>query len=211
VGKRRPNFTLAVRALIRDVVAHVPEFAHIKASRIVVVAGEARRSSRGTVKPLTFASGRMTDGHGRRKPLVRLKGKRMLYCITLRPLFFRASSPKDRIETVLHELFHISEKCDGTLDPGRRHARLGRDFAKKLKPILDRYLQRCPAELWSSFAFDGDVQVQQWLERPPPTLRKGQQNARRVYTEEQLFLGPVRMVTHRTKAARLPRTRIKLH
>ena len=50
----------------------------------------------------------------------------MLYLITLRPLFFRASDPDQRMRTVLHELFHISSRFDGTLHQGRRHARLGK-------------------------------------------------------------------------------------
>ncbi|HEX4802174.1 MAG TPA: hypothetical protein VFV14_01615, partial [Myxococcaceae bacterium] len=52
MARRRPNFNLIVRALIRDIARHMPEFGHLKASRILLVAGEARRASRGTVKPL---------------------------------------------------------------------------------------------------------------------------------------------------------------
>jgi len=36
--------TLAVKRLMRDVAARVPELAHVRASRILVVAGEARRA-----------------------------------------------------------------------------------------------------------------------------------------------------------------------
>src|SRR2546428_10767282 len=106
---RRPNFNNAVKALIRDVAKVMAEFQHIRPSRIMIVAGEARRASRGTVKPLAFAGAQPLDRRGRKKPLVRLKGRRMLYCITLRPLFFRASTPRSRIATLLHELFHISK------------------------------------------------------------------------------------------------------
>src|SRR6476620_1690773 len=81
---RRPDFNLAVTALIRHVAASMPEFQHLEPHRILVVAGEARRASRGTVKPLAYAKARRRDSFGRYKPLVKLNGMRMLYCITLR-------------------------------------------------------------------------------------------------------------------------------
>ncbi len=207
MAKRRPNFNQAVRALIRDVASHMAEFSHVKASRILVVAGEARRASRGTVKPLVV---NRSAGQGqRRKPVVRIKGRRMLYCITLRPLFFRASTPQARIGTLLHELYHISPRFDGTLDERRRHAKSGGDFADKLRPLVRRYLKQCPPELWALFAYDGEVRVQQWLERPSATYLPGKPRMRKLYTEAQLYSGSVRIITRRTRAAR--RGRAKLH
>lgn len=196
VAKRRPNLNQAVRALIKDVAQRMDEFRHIKASRILVVAGEARRASRATVKPLAFARGRSTDALGNKKPVVRIKGKRMLYAITLRPLFFRSSTPKARIGTLLHELYHISPQFDGTLDEERRHSSAGRDFASKLRPLLRRYIKQCPPELWAAFSHDGEVRVQQWLERPSAHYLP---RMRRLYTEEQLFYGTIRMITRRAK------------
>ena len=198
----RPNFNQAVRSLLKHVAATVPEFSHIRASRIVVVAGEARRASRGTVKPLG------NTGKGRRrKSIVRIRGRRMLYCITLRPLFFRSSTPHARIETLLHELFHISRSFDGTLDEELRHAAAGKRFERKLRPLVRRYLRKCPAELWAPFAFNGEVRMLQWLERPGPVGSPVQ--GRKLYNEEQLFYGPVRMLTRRTRPARSPQ--VKLH
>jgi hypothetical protein len=208
---KRPNFNQAVRALLKDVSATMAEFSHIKPSRILVVAGEARRASRATVKPLTFQGGKSTDLLGRRKPTVKIKGKRMLYSITLRPLFFRASTPQGRIGTLLHELYHISARFDGTLDEERRHAAIGEGFEQKLRPILRRYLKRCPPELWASFAHDGEVRVLHWLERPGAQYFSGRPKMRRVYTEEQLYWGAVRMITRRTRAAQRRESNEELH
>ena len=58
---------------------------------------------------------------GRKKPLVKFNGRRILYTITLRPLFFRRSTPRQRIATVLHQLFHISRHFDGTLEYVRKY------------------------------------------------------------------------------------------
>jgi putative metallopeptidase len=208
VAKRRPNFNHAIRALLRDIVGRTPKFQHVRPSRVLVVAGEARRTSRGTVRPLTFAGGKSVDPRGRRKPVVRYRKKRMLYLITLRPLFFRASTPDQRIRTVLHELFHISSRFDGTLHQGRRHSRLGKAFAARLQPIVRRYLRQCPPEIRAPFAYDGEVRMLQWLERPGTGYESGK--SRRVYTEEQLFFGTVRMITKRAKVAKPAKPRIKL-
>jgi len=202
VAKRRPNLNQAVRALLKDVAQRMEEFRHIKPSRILVVAGEARRASRATVKPLTFAGGRSTDALGHRKPVVRIKGKRMLYAITLRPLFFRASTPKARIGTLLHELYHIAPGFDGTLDADRRHALVGKDFAGKLRPLVRRYVKQCPPELLAAFSHDGEVRVQQWLERPSAQYWP---RTRRLYTEEQLYYGTIRMITRKKKGPKEPR------
>jgi hypothetical protein len=177
----------------------MPEFAHVQPSRILVVAGEARRASRGSVKPLAFAGGRSRDATGLRKPVVKLHGRRMLYCITLRPLFFRASTPEARVETLLHELFHVSLAFDGTLDPARRHATLGPAFGRTFRPLVRRYLRRCPPAVLAPFAYRGPVRLLQWLERPPafhvPRLSKN----RRRYTEEQLFVTTLELLTRRRK------------
>jgi hypothetical protein len=201
----RPNLNKAVRALIRDIAATMPEFSHVKASRILVVAGEARRASRGTVKPLCFRGGKSTDRSGRRKPIIRIKGRRMLYCITLRPRFFRASTAKGRVETVMHELFHLSRRFDGTLHAGRRHSVLGKDFPRKLRPLVRRYLKHCPPELLSPFDHSGEVRMLQWLERPGSAYVPGTLGVRKVYTEEQLYYGISRMLTPRKLRRRTSR------
>ena len=179
----RPNATLLCRRLVGDMVRTLPELSHIKVSRILFVAGEARRGSRATIRPL--------GGEGRAR--VSLKGRRALYCITLRPKFFRASTPEQRVSTLLHELLHISRRFDGNLDPERRHSRLrqGR-FDALLKPLLRRYLAEGDASLIGALAHHGEVLARQWLERPTPRSDPGD-----VYSEKHLFLGPVLMVTRR--------------
>ncbi|MBN8469536.1 hypothetical protein JYJ95_23790 [Corallococcus exiguus] len=204
MAPRRPNFNRTLRSLIRDIAARMPEFNHVKVGRILVVAGEARRASRGTVKPLCFKGGKSIDKAGRRKPEVRIRGRRILYCITLRPLFFRGSTAKSRLETLMHELFHISLRFDGTLHAGRRHAKLGAEFGRRLRPLVRRYLKLCPEALLADLAHSGEVRVLQWLERPGPAYhpRASHRRVRKVYTEDQLYSGVARMVTPRPRVAR---------
>jgi len=178
----RPNATLLCRRVVEDIAAKLPEMAHVQAERILFVVGEARRASRATIRPLG-ASGR---------PAIKLRGRRALYAVTLRPRFFRSATPEQRIETLLHELFHISSSFDGTLSESRRHSRLPRRrFDSLLKPMVRRYQAKGDPELLAALAHHGEVVARQWLERP--TTKGG----RRVYTEKQLFLGPMMMITRR--------------
>jgi hypothetical protein len=189
----------AIQDLLTDVSVRMREFSHVQPARILVVAGEARRASRGSVKPLAFVGGKSRDATGLRKPVVKVHGRRMLYCITLRPLFFRASTPEARVETLLHELFHVSATFDGTLDPSRRHACIGAAFRKTFRPLVRRYLRRCPDEVLAPFAHRGPVRVLQWLERPPAFHIPRPSRNRRRYTEEQLFVTTLELVTKRRK------------
>jgi hypothetical protein len=190
----------AIQELLTDVSRRMREFSHVQPARVLVVAGEARRASRGSVKPLAFAGAKSHDATGLRKPVVKVNGRRMLYCITLRPLFFRASTPEARVETLLHELFHVSPGFDGTLDPSRRHACLGPAFRRTFRPLVRRYLRRCPPEVLAPFAYRGPVRVLQWLERPPAFHLPGPNKSRRRYTEEQLFVTTLELLTKRRKA-----------
>ena len=118
----RPNATLLCRHIAADMAKKLPELAHVKAARVLFVSGEARRGSRATIKPLTSTR-------------VLLKGKRALYCITLRPKFFRASTPEQRVETLVHELLHISAEFDGRLHAGRRYRLRLRNASDDVHPL----------------------------------------------------------------------------
>ena len=192
-SSRPLNLNRAIRALMRDLSTRSPEFSHLVPARVLVVAGEARRASRGSVKPLAFARARSRDHSGVRKPVVRVDGRRMLYCVTLRPLFFRDSRPAQRIETLLHELYHVSPVFDGTLDPARRHARLGRKFSRRFRPLEPGEDAHRPVVSERREHLRRTVAQVPADERPPATHARGR--SRRVYTEEQLYTVTVQMLT----------------
>jgi len=192
--KVRPNITLAVKRLIRDVAERVPEFAHVRASRILVVAGEARGISRATIRPGNVGPAR----GGARRRFIRVRGRRMLYVITLRPLWFAASSCEERVATILHELYHTSARFDGTLHTGRRHARLPRvSFDREVRVLLRHYLAEAPDDVVAPFARDGVVKVRMWL-RVPRAAEGGGKSALDV--DEHLFFGFMPLTTR----SRLP-------
>lgn len=193
----RLNVTLAVKRLVRDIAVRLPELGHVRASRILVVAGEARRASRATIRPAHYKDTRGRAGAGsRRKPLIRVKGRKILYVITLRPLWFLRSTPRQRIATIVHELYHVSTRFDGTLHHGRRHSRLPlAAYDRRVRAMVDRYLEQAPPEIVQPFAAHGLVRARMWLERPATSYHEAEYRGRRVYTEGQLFLGVIQMVT----------------
>jgi hypothetical protein len=207
VVQARPNLTLAVKKLVRDVARRVPELAHVKASRVLVVAGEARRNSRATIRPAHFGTTRRraSGAGGAVKPLVRIKGRKILYIITLRPLWFMGSTPEERLVTILHELYHASTRFDGTLHRGRRHSRLPLPrYNRRVRRILRRYLALAPAEILAPFAHEGEARVRMWLEGPG-SFQDEEYAGRRIYTEGQLFHGVAVMRARPAPARKAPR------
>lgn len=190
----RPNMTLAVKRLIRDVARRVPALAHVRPSRILVVAGEARRASRATIRGLAPGPGR---------PEIAVRGRRIRYVITLRPLWFQDSTPEERVATVLHELYHASTAFDGALHRARRHRELpGGAYSRRIRALLDAYLPRAPSALLAPFSHSGVARARMWLERP---TARAERSGRSLYTEKQLFQGLVTMRTrgaHRRRAGR---------
>jgi predicted metallopeptidase len=175
--------TLAVRRLIRDMARQVPELAHVRASRVLVLAGEARGTSRASIRPGNVGPAR----GGTRRRFIRVRGRRMLYVMTLRPLWFAASTPEERVATILHELYHASTRFDGTLHRERRHERLPRvSYDRKVRALLGQYLARAPQEILAPFARDGEVKVRMWL-RLPRAAEAGRRSALDV--DEHLFYG----------------------
>ena len=129
-----------------------------------------------------------------------MKGRKILYVITLRPLWFRASTAEQRIGTILHELYHASIRFDGTLHRGRRHSRLVRPrYNRKIRRLLERYLAEAPPEMVAPFSATGIVRARMWLERPGGSFAEESFTGRRLYTERQLFYGLVRMATPRSR------------
>jgi predicted metallopeptidase len=192
----RRNMTLAVKRLIRDIAARVPELAHVQPSRILVVAGEARGTSRATIR-----AGHLGRVVGGKRRFLRVRGRRVFYVITLRPLWFAASTPEERVATILHELYHVSKRFDGTLHRGRRHERLPRAaFDRKVRVLLARYLEGASEEVLEAFDGEGIVRVTLWLRVP----RRSEGPA--VDCDEHLLQG---FMPLRTRPARPERRRMR--
>ncbi|MBI5527166.1 MAG: hypothetical protein HY897_12595 [Deltaproteobacteria bacterium] len=193
----RPDFTAAIDSLAADIVARTPEFKHIDTSRILFVAADARHASRATTRPTRFPDGAKTSADGKwARPTTVWNGKEVAYIVELRPRFLRRSTVEARIKTLFHELRHMSPSFDGTIPDGNSHKRGPDDgFDASIRPFVKRYLAQANPALLMPLAFDGEVMVRQWLERPPNKFLTGRKDAKRRYGHADVFLGPVELLT----------------
>lgn len=180
-------------AFVRALRAHVPAFAHLRASRILFVAAEARRRSFATIRGTVFneTGTRLSRSGQKKRPVIMVNGRRIRYWISLRPLFFRGASPGERLETIVHELFHIALSFDGSLARDRRHRVVPRSAYRRLiAPLVAAARPYCPRSLQAN----ASVTIAQWLVRPPLLIRVGERRRVR-FDERHIFRARVEMVT----------------
>ncbi len=154
-------------ALAADLCARVPELRHIDTGRVLFALSRSRaEGTHGTfarIAPLRFAMGadELTRRRGRmletfRMPLLRHEGRDILYVVYFMVPRFLRLSPEQKLATLAHELFHISERFDGDL---RRFA--GRNFAHgPSRKSYNRHIERL---LQTYTASSPDLSLQQFL------------------------------------------------
>ena len=129
MGKRAYNLTDDVSLLVHLLVRRVERLSHIKPGQILHGVSQARTRSRYGVYAqchgLRFKHGKREtptrDGHVWQWPIIKVRGQEILYYITYFLPRFLDQPPRERLHTLLHELYHISPKFNGDLRrfPGR--------------------------------------------------------------------------------------------
>jgi hypothetical protein len=155
------DFTARMRLVCQDMTSRLPELAHIDLGRVAVCFCQARnRASHGmfaSLTPLRFAGGKETTvRRGRPVTIQRLHGPgggEMLYLLSFYLPRFMDLDFREKLITIVHELWHIGPQFDGDI---RRHE--GRCFAhtgsqKRFDAAMDRLAQRWlslgpPEQLW---------------------------------------------------------------
>lgn len=148
-----------LEALGADLCRRVPELSHIDTGSVLFCLSRSRaEGTHGTyarIAPLRFAGGsfEQTRRRGRyletfRLPSLDHDGRRILYLIyLLLPRFLRLSF-EQKLETVVHELYHISEACDGDIRrlSGRNyaHGHSRRAYNRKIAELAGQYLETRP-------------------------------------------------------------------
>ncbi|MCE5303703.1 MAG: hypothetical protein LLF97_11425 [Planctomycetaceae bacterium] len=156
------DFTLHMRRLCDDMVARLESLQHIDMSRVAISFAQTRRVGAvgmfASLTPLRFAGGASyTIRRARRWRLQRVydaEGREMLYILTFYLPRFLDLSLREKLNTTLHELWHIGPKFDGDL------RRLGK---------------RCFAHGASQKRYDAKIAslVEEWLAKGPPKSRYG--------------------------------------
>ena len=151
------DFTAAMRRLCADMVARLPELAHIDLGRVAFNLCQARKDVAhglyASLTPLRFENGATQKQRGKKRYVVDricdATGCEYLYLLSFYLPRFLNTSLEEKLSTVVHELWHISPACNGDL---RRHD------------------GRCYAHGPSQSAYDAEMDrlAQAWLSLDPP-------------------------------------------
>jgi predicted metallopeptidase len=152
------DFTLHVRHLAEDMTSRLEELAHIDLAQVGIRFCQARKAVRhglwASLTPLRFHSGALTTKRrGRTWTIQRVhdaQGRELLYLLSFYLPRFMNLPPREKLATVVHELWHISPEFDGDL---RRHP------------------GRCYAHTHSQHAYDRQMHAlaEKWLALEPPS------------------------------------------
>jgi len=156
------NFTAAMRDLCVDVCVRLPEFRHIRMDAVGVTYAQARRrvpyGLQAKLTPLRFAGGSLTERRrGRTWSVQRVfHGEReLLYLLTFYLPRFLDHPPKEKLITVLHELYHIGPQFDGDIRrfEGRCYAHTGsqKSYDAHMEVLVDQYLRKRPPKSTINF------------------------------------------------------------
>lgn len=160
------DFTGAMLRLCEDVTGRLDEFLHIDMSRVAVTFAQARRRAlhglQAKLTPMRFAGGSLTTRRqGRLWTVQRLYqgDSEMLYILTFYLPRFLEQSFREKMVTVLHELYHISPQFDGDIRrmDGRYHvhSHSQHEYDRHMELLAARYLEmRPPEELYAFLRSD---------------------------------------------------------
>lgn len=146
------DFTRWMREICRDMVARLPELAHVDMARVAVSFAQARRPGPyglfASLTPMRFAGGAPVEQRRgkfyRSQSLLDDQGRECLYILTFCLPRFMNLDCREKATTIAHELWHISPQFDGDL---RRHD--GRCYAHsssreryddQMRTLADRWL-----------------------------------------------------------------------
>lgn len=149
------DFTSAMRLLCQDIAMRCPTFHHVRMEQIAVTFAQARRSVQhglqAKLTPMRFEHGELvTNRRGRQWTIQRLfRGDvEMLYILTFYLPRFLEHSFREKMITVMHELYHISPVFDGDIRrlPGHYHVHSHSqcEYDQQMAVIVDEYMAQRP-------------------------------------------------------------------
>ena len=150
------DFTAHVRLLCADIVIRLPELSHIDLDQVAISFSQTRNSTQyglhATLTPMRFEGGASTGiRRGQKYSVQRLfnsEGTEFLYILRFYLPRFMNTDVREKLITILHELWHISPHFNGDLrrHPGRCYAHTGSQqrYDAEMARLADRWLERSP-------------------------------------------------------------------
>lgn len=155
------DFSTAMYRLCEDIVQRLPDLRHINMPEVAVTFAQARshvtHGIQAKLTPLRFEDGALvTKRYGKQWTVPRMYHGRqeLLYILTFYlPRFFHHTT-REKLVTVIHELFHISPEFNGDIRRfgGRYHAHSHsqKQYDECMGQFVDLYLaQQPPRELYA--------------------------------------------------------------
>ena len=160
------DFTRAMRTLCEDIAQRVEEFEHVRMEQVAVTFAQARRrvsyGLQAKLTPLRFEWGQLvTRRRGKMWTIQRWYAGdvEMLYILTFYLPRFLEQSFREKLITVMHELYHISPAFDGDIRrlPGHYHvhSKSQKEYDRQMDDLVDRYLKSNPPEALYRFLRTG--------------------------------------------------------
>jgi hypothetical protein len=159
------DFTARMRLVCQDMVARLPELGHIDLDRVAVCFCQARKrvphGMFASLTPLRFREGTLTTKRrGKSFTIQRLvdrQGRELLYVLSFYLPRFMDLDFREKLITIVHELWHISPRFDGDIrrHEGRCYAHTGsqKEYDAAMDALAQRWLSLSPpADLWSFLA-----------------------------------------------------------
>jgi predicted metallopeptidase len=159
--KKSFDYTAAVLAVCSDICFRVPELNHIDMSRVAVSFAQTKHSAPfgvfASTTPLRFADGKKTmQRRGRNWKIQRCcrpDGTEYLYILYFYVPRFIELNLSQKLETIVHELYHISPFFNGDLRrfEGRyfAHGSSQKKYDQTVKQMTEYWLkQNPPQKLW---------------------------------------------------------------
>lgn len=145
-----------MRAVCVDMVARTPELSHVDLTRVAISFTQARNNGQSglyaSLTPLRFAGGaqveRRRGQYFKSQTLRDRQGREMLYILSFCLPRFMDLELREKLATILHELWHISPRFDGDIrrHGGRCyvHSSSQRHYDAAMLQLAERYLASDP-------------------------------------------------------------------
>jgi len=156
------DFTAAMSRLCDDITCRLDDFLHIDMSRVAVGFAQTRSRAlhglQAKLTPMRFEGGTLTTQRsGRTWTVQRLyhSEREMLYILTFYLPRFLDQSFREKMITILHELYHISPRFDGDIRrfEGRYHvhSHSQQEYDAEMDRLATHYLDMRPDPSLYSF------------------------------------------------------------
>ena len=141
------DLTAGLLEVARDIIELIPEFAHIRLENVHFTIFHSRAARRTLTYARCYPLPRGMQRRGRRwyqlTPVYTLERRKAYYLLSFAWPRFWGMRPRARLETLVHELYHIGEAFDGeprTFEVGGWHGHGHKWFDGVIRKLCEHYL-----------------------------------------------------------------------